>query len=115
MLQYVNSCPFPVSVAIMRYTPNCVDGGDWTKEGWWNIPPGESRIPFGGNLGSVYPWWCDYITGNGQVWPGSGIYRYLTLRRFKWCEWTSSSDAFQANMYLFNVDGNADKTWNIVP
>jgi hypothetical protein len=49
------------------------------------------------------------------VWPGSGIFRNVTLRRFSWCEWTSSTDAFEANMFLFNVGDNSDKIFEIVP
>jgi hypothetical protein len=115
MLQYLNRCPFVVSVAFMRYTPGCPDGGDWTKEGWWNIPPGGTAIPYDDDLDDVNAWWCDFITGGGLVWPGSGIIRALPLRAFDWCEWTASSDSFDADMFLFNVDDNEDQIFDIVP
>lgn len=47
--------------------------------------------------------------------PGSGIIRAPPLREFGWCEWTASTDSFDADMFLFNVDDNEDQIFEIVP
>lgn len=116
MLQYVNHCPFTISVAIMWLTPNCPDGGRWTKKGWWNIPPGESRIPYGGDLTSGNLWWADLIMSNDRVWPGSDppTWRFVPLRKFEWCEWVSSTDAFQANFFVWPVH-NPSQVFEVTP
>src|ERR1700730_7787710 len=50
MLQFCNQYPQEVWVAIMWYHPNCPDGGDWEKAGWWHLYPGECKIVFGDDL-----------------------------------------------------------------
>ncbi|MEV4870039.1 hypothetical protein [Streptomyces syringium] len=47
--------------------------------------------------------------------PGSGIIRAPPLREFGWCEWTASTDSFDTDMFLFNVDDNEDQIFEIVP
>ncbi|MFF8956166.1 DUF1036 domain-containing protein [Streptomyces sp. NPDC014894] len=115
MLKYVNQYPQPISVCIMWYTPNCPDGGDWTKKGWWNISPGGSAVVHSADLSDVNRYWCDYIFAtDGTVWDGD-VTRWVPLRRFQWCEWTSSTDAVQAGFFVNDIDGNDDATFLITP
>lgn len=52
MWKIQNLSPLTVWVSIMYYSPNCSDGGNWTKKGWWKIEPGpeHSKIVYGGSL-----------------------------------------------------------------
>src|SRR5687768_4306146 len=27
--------------------PDCIDGGDWRKRGWWRIEPGQTSVVYG--------------------------------------------------------------------
>src|SRR5690348_5138181 len=102
MLKFTSSYPRNLSVAIMRYTPNCPDGGDWTKEGWWNLAPGESKIAYGGDLSDVNRYWCYFAQAdNGVFWAGS-IARMVPFQAFSWCEWTSNTSAFQIGFRLLD-------------
>ena len=39
-----------VSVAIVYSWPNCPDGDNWAKKGWWMIPPGQKAGQSGWSL-----------------------------------------------------------------
>lgn len=116
MLKYVNSCPFPVSLCIMWYSPNCPDGGDWTKKGWWNLAPnGGSAKVHSADLADVNRFWCDFIQGGGVTWDGSGVIRPVPSRRFEWCEWTGSTDAFDADFFVNDIGDSDDIIFELTP
>jgi hypothetical protein len=58
MLQFINSYPHRLDLTIMWFTPNCVDGGDWTKSGWWALSPGQSAVVHGADLADINRFWC---------------------------------------------------------
>jgi len=71
MLQFTNFYPSKLWVAIMWYTPNCPDGGNWTKKGWWSLIPGQSKVVSGLDLDEVNRYWCYYAQAeNGAHWSG---------------------------------------------
>src|SRR5271157_855234 len=43
-LAFQNDYSSGVWVAVGYYHPNCPDGGDWAKKGWWRLNPGRSAI-----------------------------------------------------------------------
>ena len=40
--------------------PNCPDGGEWEKAGWWQMEPGEERTAYGGSVGGIQASWYYY-------------------------------------------------------
>ncbi len=115
MLKFSNHYRVRLSVAIMWYTPNCPDGGDWTKKGWWTIDPGQSKIASGLDLADVNRYWCYFARAtDGAFWAGD-IARMAPSRAFDWCEWTSSSDASQIGFRLLDVGDDDDHTLNLSP
>ena len=43
-LKFKNRYPTTTWAMIEWYHPNCPDGGDWAKVGWWKIAPGKTKI-----------------------------------------------------------------------
>jgi hypothetical protein len=35
---------------VQWHNPDCSDGSDWEKKGWWQFEPGASKVPFGGGI-----------------------------------------------------------------
>ena len=70
MLVINNAYSKTIRVAIIRHT--LVSGGDWTKEGCWEIAPNEFANVFGGYLSNVIPhfYYCA-IADDGTLWTGS--------------------------------------------
>ena len=94
-------------VAIMFHTPNCPDGGDWTKQGWLALAPGQTKVASAADVSSVNQYWCYYaIADDGAYWAGE-YSRMVTDRVFDLCEWTSSTDAYEVGFRLLDV-GDAD-------
>ena len=115
MLTFTNLYPKQVWVSIMWYTPGCVDGGDWTKMGWWNLTVGQSKIVSGLDLDEVNRYWCFYAhAADGTYW-GGPYHRMVPHEAYEWCEWTSSTSAHSVGFRLFDIDGNDDYTVILVP
>ena len=115
MLKFTNLYPSKLWVAIMWYTPNCPDGGDWTKKGWWSLVTGQSKIVSGLDLCDVNRYWCFYAQAlNGAYWAGP-YKRMVPTQKFEWCEWTSSTSAFQVGFRLLDVDDNDDVSVHLIP
>lgn len=114
MLQFINSYPHRLDLTIMWFTPNCVDGGDWTKSGWWPLSPGQSAVVHGADLADINRFWCYFArAADGAFWAGD-IARNVPPRVFTWCEWTSSTDAFQIGYRLLDVGDRDDMTISLV-
>jgi uncharacterized membrane protein len=115
MLKFTSLYPSKLWVTIMWYTPNCPDGGNWSKKGWWSLVPGQSKIVSGSDLADVNRYWCFYAqAANGAIWAGP-YKRLVPAQAFDLCEWTSSTGAFKIGYRLLDVDDNDDLTVNLVP
>lgn len=107
MLKFTNSFPETVWVCIDWYHPNCSDGGDWEKAGWWKIDPGQSAVASTADVSDVNQFWYYFAhSAGGSVWAGP-FAEMVPHSRFAWCENTSSTDARQVGMRELDV-GNAD-------
>ncbi|MCX4763564.1 DUF1036 domain-containing protein [Streptomyces sp. NBC_01275] len=83
--------------------PNCPDGGDWLKKGWWQIAPGQEVIVYGGDADAVNRFWYAYAhTDDGVEWGGT-FPELVPPQRFEWCEKTSSTQCRTINMHQFEV------------
>jgi len=105
MLKIVNNYPKTISVAIWYYSPNCPDGGNWSKKGWWQITPGLSKIVYGGSLKSLNRYFCYYAKAtDGYQWSGP----YTTLvppQAFDWCLNTGNTQSTTAGFRLLDING----------
>jgi uncharacterized membrane protein len=78
--------------------PNCIDGGDWRKRGWWRIEPGQTSVVYGGDLASLQA--CSYFyahAADGAEWAGV-FTEFVPQRVFDWCSNTSSTDSRRIGM-----------------
>ncbi|MFC7263745.1 DUF1036 domain-containing protein [Streptomyces lutosisoli] len=115
MLKFINQYPQKLAVTIMWYTPNCVDGGDWTKKGWWNLAPGQSAVVHGGDLSDINRYWCYFAhAADGAFWAGD-LARQAPSRAFDWCEWTSSTDSTQIGYRMQDVGDHDDLDITLTP
>ena len=103
-LTIVNGYPQLISVAIWYYHPNCPDGGDWSKKGWWNINPGGSKIVYGGSLRSLNRYFTYYAhSSDGAQWSGP----YVTAvppNAFDWCLNTANTSSRNAGFRLLDIN-----------
>src|SRR4051812_30611185 len=68
-LYFRNQTNQSVSVAIGYHWPNCPDGDNWAKKGWWVIAPGQTATVRGGaSKGAKYFWHAH--TSGGLQWSG---------------------------------------------
>jgi uncharacterized membrane protein len=115
MLQICNHYPVAVWVTIMWYTPNCSDGGDWTKAGWWHVAPNACAVVSGEDLDEINRYWCYYAEGDdGVTWSGPYV-RNAPFQAFRWCEWTGSTQSQDVGYRLLDIGDNDDFTLNLVP
>jgi len=115
MLRFCNNYPSDMWVCIVWYHPNCPDGGNWEKEGWWHLGQGKCSVVYGGNLDDINRYWYFYAeAANGAYWGGSP-HVLVPPRRFDWCLNTSSTDAFSVGLRLIDVGGYDDYTVNLLP
>ena len=56
-LRFTNNYPSTLWAMIEWYHPNCEDGGNWEKAGWWKIDPGQTKTVFGGDVSDVNRYW----------------------------------------------------------
>ena len=71
--------------------PNCPDGDNWAKKGWWGIAPGGTATVRGGaSNGAKYFFYAQ--TQSGLEWAGE-FFTPLPTDAFDWCWPTSSSNA----------------------
>jgi uncharacterized membrane protein len=116
MLNFWNAYGKTVNVAIMYYRPNCPDGGDWIKKGWWVLQPGQSKVPYGGNLSSLNRYFL-YVAEavDGRFWAGEFVRNVPGTRAFELCEHTSTTDSRPAGFRLLDIGGNVDYTVTLIP
>ncbi|MCW2902365.1 MAG: hypothetical protein JWO67_4630 [Streptosporangiaceae bacterium] len=108
MLRLTNGYNSIVWAMIEWYHPNCPDGGDWEKEGWWQLQPGESKIAYAGDLNDVGFWWYGFAhAADGRVW-GGNFPELVPARAFRWCEHTADTSSRTVGMFEF-PGGQSDK------
>ncbi len=104
MLTFCNRHNQTVWVSIIRYTPNCPDGGDWTKEGWWGIEPGQCKIVYGGDLQKVNRYFYYYAeTAGGVIWTGP-IFTFVPIQPFSWCLATANTSSRSVGFRLLDIE-----------
>jgi uncharacterized membrane protein len=115
MLKIKNKYPHTLWVTIMWYAPNCSDGGNWEKAGWWQLSPGQTKTVFGGNLHEVNRYYCYYAqASDGATW--SGPYeRSVPPTAFDWCEWTANTQSFDVGYRLLDIGNNDNFTLSLTP
>ena len=87
--------------ALAYHYPNCPDGDNWAKKGWWAIPPGGTATVRGGaSNGARYFWYAE--TETGLQWAGD-VNTWLPTTAFDWCWPTSSSNASLRGMRRLDV------------
>lgn len=101
MLRLTNEHNFTVWAMIEWYRPNCPDGGDWEKKGWWELAPGQSKIAFAGDLDDVNLWWYSFAhAADGRAW-GGNFPELVPTRPFQWCEHTADTSSRTVGMFEF--------------
>ncbi|MEU2063470.1 DUF1036 domain-containing protein [Streptomyces sp. NPDC013455] len=81
------------------YRPNCSDGSNWLKKGWWRIDPGQSAVVFGGDARAVNPIWYGYAhASDGTEWRDQ-YQELVPSRAFEWCSNTADTSSRQILMH----------------
>jgi uncharacterized membrane protein len=98
MFAFCNKTGSTVWVMFEWRFPNCSDGGDWKKKGWWQIAPQQTAVVYGADVAALHS--CSYFyaeSADGREWAGP-IPEYVPQRAFDWCVNTSSTDARRVGM-----------------
>jgi uncharacterized membrane protein len=115
MLKFCNKYPSDVWVCILWYHPNCPDGGDWEKKGWWHLGRGECKVVSSSDLEDVNRYWYFHAhAADGAVWAGPPTIA-VPHQAFDWCVNTSGTGARIVGLREIDVDDNDDVTLNLVP
>ena len=114
-LYFRNGYPSTIWTMITRYHPNCPDGGDWEKTGWWRIEPDGTATVYGDDVEDVNRYWYFYAhAADGAYW--AGPYNVIVPHiAFDWCIDTANTDSRQVGMRELDVDSNDDYTLTFVP
>ena len=114
MFRFCNHSPVRAWVVFEWYRPNCPDGGNWQKKGWWSLEPGECKTVFGPDLRSLSACYYYYAEADdGSVWAGN-IPESVPNRAFDWCATTSSSDSRTVGLREVCTGNFANYTVNLV-
>lgn len=115
MLQFCNSYPSRTWITIEWYRPNCPDGGDWEKEGWFKLEPGECANVFDQDLDEINAYYYFYAEADdGAVWAGPFI-DCVPYIAFDWCTDTCNSESRDLGYREFNIGDNDDYTITLIP
>jgi uncharacterized membrane protein len=115
MLRFCNHYPHTVWVCIEWYHPNCSDGGNWEKAGWWKIYPGGCKTAYGGDVDDVNRYWYFYAhASDGAHWSGP-YWEIVPHIAFDWCENTANTDSRWVGMRELDINGYDNYTVNLVP
>lgn len=120
MWQFCNQYSSELWVAIVRYTPNCYDGndylGDWTKEGWWHLNPGECKIVDGDDLEDVNRYYYYYAeAADGNYWAGPIPVAYIPQEAFNLCIDTGVEPSRELGFRELDIGDYDNYTINLVP
>ena len=106
MFRFRNEYTTTVWAMVEWHHPNCPDGGDWEKAGWWKMEPGEEKVAYGGSVGGLQASWYYYAhAADGAEWSGP-FTEIVPPRAFDWCANTSSTDSREVGMR--ELDTTAD-------
>jgi uncharacterized membrane protein len=105
-LRYSNGYSRGLFLTVGYYNPDCSDGGNWSKKGWWRIEPGGAAIVlWTTNTFSTFFAEAD----DGAVWAGPHVTN-VPFQAFDWCWNTGSSSGENVGMRLVSVT-NAWAPW----
>lgn len=94
----------------MWSTPNCPDGGNFTKRGWWVLEPGQCTNIFNRNLADVNRYYYVYADApDGKVWSGNYI-RAVPDFAFQLCEWVVRNPSRNVGFQQVDIGDNDDFT-----
>jgi uncharacterized membrane protein len=114
MLSFTNGYSQVLSVAIMWYHPNCPDGGDWEKKGWWNINPGNTAHVLDLDLDETNRYYYFYAEAvDGHTWSGP-YFTNVPSEAFDWCENTGSTTSRSLGFRELDIGDNDDYTLTLV-
>ncbi|MFI1205335.1 DUF1036 domain-containing protein [Streptomyces sp. NPDC020883] len=104
-LTFVNQHYSSIWAMVEWYRPNCPDGGDWIKKGWWKIDAGQSAVVYGGDVREVNQYWYCYAHSiDGYQWPGTdGFPELVPINAFEWCNQVADTTSRQVFMDQFSV------------
>jgi uncharacterized membrane protein len=112
-LRVRNKYPKPISVMIEWHHPNCPDGGDWRKAGWWNVQPGAVATVYGNDVDDVNRFWYFFAQAtDGATWSGP-ISERVPSHAFELCASIASNMDRFIGMREFDVDSNSTYTLNL--
>ena len=107
MFRFQNDYPATVWAMIEWFHPDCPDGGNWEKAGWWKMEPGEGKVAFAGNVSEVNRFWYFHAhAADGAHWSGPFNER-VPPTAFNWCEATANTRSRLVGMREVNV-GDSD-------
>jgi hypothetical protein len=114
MLQFSNGTDRQLWIAFMYYHPNCPDGGDFGKKGWYHLVSGHSAVVYGGDAADLNRYFCYYAENDqGDHWSGQYV-RAVPQHAFDWCEWTGSTDSRDVGFRLLDVGDTDNYTLTLV-
>ena len=115
MFTFCNNYPREVWISFMWYSPNCPDGGNWTKKGWWHLFPGQCANVFNEDLDDINRYYLFYShADDGAEWSGPYT-RAVPGTRYEWCEWTASTNHRNVGFRLVDIGENEDFTYTLIP
>jgi uncharacterized membrane protein len=112
-LTFCNKYTATVSVCVVWYTPNCPDGGDWSKGGWFNMAPGECQVALNGDLTNRYVYFYAQAT-DGAYWAGEPQ-TDVPNQAFDWCIDTSNSQSRQVGLREIDTGGADNYQATLLP
>ena len=93
MALYVrNQTSRTVFVALGYHHPNCPDGDNWGKKGWWRIAPGGTATVRGGASNGAKYFFHAHTDDGATQWGGT-FTTFLPSNAFDWCWPTSSTSS----------------------
>lgn len=106
-LRIFNGYHTRICAMIEWYHPNCPEGGDWEKQGWWVLVPGQEKTVFKGDM-RFNRWWYVYCFAEDgdRVWDGP-FPELVPNQPFKWCE---ARHAHSREVGMFELEATWPRT-----
>lgn len=79
-------------VVFMWYQPDCSDGGQWEKAGWWHLNPGETKQVHTDLNHGIAQYYFYAHAADGAEWAGD-VTSSVPPTRFDWCINTGSTNS----------------------
>ncbi|HEY0537321.1 MAG TPA: DUF1036 domain-containing protein [Actinoallomurus sp.] len=112
MITIYNNFRTTISAMVEWFHPNCPDGGDWEKKGWWVIQPQQTAIVWGGDHNAVNRFWYGYVHSiDGAQWTGD-FPETVPTRAFQWCEHVADTTSRTVRMVEHDaLDSGPNWVW----